>query len=295
MDPTLREISRENTKRPQSIHHEGALLIRGNAENGSFIEATDDIQIDGDVLNSKVRSINGSVIVGGGIKGPTAAVQAGKDIEAKLAHQSSLKAVRNVRLKKMAVEAQITARNTVSIDQEEGLIDGGEVQAGKDIIANTIGGQNRTSTSVRLVNYGQTEAYASLLKREKESEEIARQMESLEKVIQVIRLLGDKVVMLPPDKKQDLALRIKKYNELKVRLNGIESEKKRIKDEKENANELDRAIIAKQTLREGVKVAIDNASLTIQKDFKNVILYRKGIVVIAEFDEYMKMKKYSES
>lgn len=295
MDATLREISRENTKMPQSIHHEGALLIRGNAENGSFIEATDDIQIDGDILNSKVRSINGSVFVKGGIKGPTAVVQAGKDIEARLAHQSSLKAVRNIRLKKMAVEAQINAKNSVAIDQEEGLIDGGDIQAGKDIVANTIGGQNKAGTSVRLVNYGQTEAYAALLKREKETEEISKQIESLEKVIKVIRLLGDKVVMLPPEKKQDLAIQIKKYNELKGRLTGIDAEKQKIRDEKENARELDRAIIAKQTLREGVKVAIDNATLTIQKDFKNVILYRKGIVVIAEFDEYMRKKKYSES
>jgi uncharacterized protein (DUF342 family) len=291
MDPSLREITREMTRIPQSIRHEGALLIRGNAENGSFIEATDDIQVDGDVLNSKVRSINGSVIVKGGIKGPTAVVQAGKDIEASLAHRSTLKAARDIRLTKMAVEAQVTARNTVTVDREEGIIEGGEMTAGMEITANTIGSRNKTETGVRLVNYRQSEQYGSLLRVEKELAGLSGDLESLEKVIKVIRLLGDRVVQLPPEKKQDLALRIKRYNELKEKSDRLKGEKASLSETSGLTDGLDRSIIARKTLHEGVKAAIDNAVLTVQKEYQNVILYRKGIIVIAEFDAFMKKKK----
>lgn len=291
MSPTLREISRDMTKIPQSIKHDGALLIRGNAEDGSFIEATDDIQVDGDILNSRVRSINGSVIVSGGIKGPTAVVQAGKDIEASLAHRSTVKASRDVRLKKMSVDAQVSARQSVTVEREEGLIEGGDVLAGTEIVANTIGNRNKAATSVRLVNFRQSDQYSALRSIESDLAGLAGDLESLEKVIRVIRLLGDRVVQLPQEKKQELAVRIKKYNELKEKSGRLEAEKKKLSEMAAGGSELDRSIIARKTLHEGVKASIDNAVLNVQKDYQNVILYRKGIIVIAEYDEYMKKKK----
>ncbi len=289
--PTLREILKSETQKAQILRHDGALLIRGNAETGSDITATDDIEIDGDVKNARVRSLRGSVTVRGAVSGASAQVQAGGNIQAREVRNSTLKAAGTITVSKRAQDARLSARQSVAVETEEGVIEGGEAVAGRDILANIIGSRSRVQTAVKLVNFKQSELYAFVLRHEQEIGDLRRSMEKLDKTIAVIRLLGEKVILLPPDKKQELALKVRDYNALKERLTRLESEKSRLQGESRTGGDLERTVIARQVLHEGSIVTIDNAQLPIQKDFKRAILYKKGIIIIADYDDFMRRKK----
>ncbi len=69
MASNLLEISGNLSAKREPIQHDGSMLIKGSVENCNLIIARDDIEISGDVINSKVRSVKGSVIVRGSIKG----------------------------------------------------------------------------------------------------------------------------------------------------------------------------------------------------------------------------------
>ncbi len=293
MPSNLLEISGTLTSDSPPIQHEGAVLIKGNVESNCMIVANQDIEIIGDAVGSKIKSLYGSVIVRGGIKGISSTVTAGQNVEAQYVQNANIKAYGNITIMDYADEAHMTAKKSIHIEKGEGRIEGGEIEAGQEIIANEIGSPKKTNTTVKLTNFHQADLYGFLIKYEKEAAELSKQIQQLEKIIEVIKILGARVVTLPLEKKQELAAKVKLYNELIARKSRLEDEKKALYDSEKNNDELDRVIIAKQSIFEGVSVCIDRVSNLIQSKFEKVILYKKGIIIVGNFDEFMKRKKYA--
>jgi hypothetical protein len=276
----------------QTVQYAGPVQIRGNVESGGLIIATGDIEIQGDVMNARVKSSGGSVTVRGVVKGVTTQVYAMQDVNARMVYNATIKSGRDIRVHDIAVDAHLVARNTVQLDKDDGVIEGGEIEAGVDILSGVVGNSHEATTVVKLTNFRQSELYNRLAALQREIMEATRQMSELEKYIEVIRILGNKVISLPPEKKQDLALRVKRYNEFKAKIAELEREAARIQEQNANEDELDRTIIVRKEIHPGVYVYIDRAKLLVQERFKRVILYKKGIIIIGDYDEFMKRKKY---
>lgn len=60
-----------------------------------------------------------------------------------------------------------------------------------------------------------------------------------------------------------------------------------------SSDDLDRVIIAKQSIFGGVTVTIDRSVSLIQESYEKVILYKKGIIIVGNFDEFMNRKKFA--
>ncbi len=280
----------------QPINHPGSLIIYGNVDSGCYIIAGENIEIYGDVIHSKIKSINGNIIVKGGIRGVTTQVNAGKDIETGFVYNSTLKAGHNIKVTEIASDAHLIARNSIYFQVDtgidnQGIIEGGEIEAGVEIAANFIGNSNKITTIVKLTNFKQMDTYTVLIILDREMEDLKKQVDDLEKFIKVIRLLGKSVVSLPMEKKQDLALKVQKYNDLQQHLLALQDEKDQLISKNNETEELDRTIIARGMVFEGVYAYIDKIKLYIQKNYKNIILYKKGIIIIGDFDEFMKKEK----
>jgi uncharacterized protein (DUF342 family) len=290
----LREITGNVTAQMQNIEHDGPLVVSGNIESGSFIVATGDIVIKGEANNAKIKSIKGHIHIENGIKGVSSIVYSGGgNIQTKSVYNATLKAENSVIIREAAIDAHIIAKKSVFIEQGEGLIEGGEVEAGIDIVANTIGNHKKTVTIVKISDFKQRELFFQIMRYDKELEALSKEIENVEKFIEVIKILGKKVVTLPMEKKQDLALKVQKYNELKSKYNEILSKKEELSEASKQENELERTIIAHKNLYEGVNVYMDKAKLVIKGRYSNVILYRRGIIIIGDYDKFMHRKKYA--
>jgi uncharacterized protein (DUF342 family) len=294
MIENLREIAGNVSPEMKNIEHDGPLVVHGNVESGSFIVATGDIIIHGDVENSKIKSIKGHVVIDGGIRGVNSIVYAnGGDVKTRFVYNGTIKSEGDVIIKDNAIDAHIIAKHSLFVFDGEGKIEGGETEAGIDIVANFIGNNTSAATVIKISDFKQRELFAVLSRIDFQIKEISDQMGNLEKFIEVIRLLGNKVITLPLEKKQDLALKVKKYNELKLQLDKFTGEKSKIVVEQKKEDELERAIIVKRTLFSGVYVYMDKAKLPIQHSYANVILYKRGIIIIGDYDKFMYRKKYA--
>lgn len=292
MSSKLLEIS-GNVTSGTPLQHDGPILIKGNVEGGSTIIAEHDIEINGDVNQAKIKSIHGAITVHGGVKGLVTQCIAEKDITTGFVYNACLRSNNNVYIREIAMEAHIIAKNSIYMDQGQGMIEGGELEAGKDIIANVIGNEQKIPTTIRLTNFKQAEIYSKLSRYERESEALKKEIDETEKLIEVIKLLGNKVVMLPLAKKQDLVMKVKKFDTMQAQLAEIEIMKNQLFQARQKQFDLDRAVIIHQIIFNGVSVFIDSAKLIIQENFKKVILYKKGIIIIGDFDDFMRRKKYS--
>jgi len=293
MASNLLEISGNLSSEQQPIQHEGSILIKGNVENCNMVVASDDIEIKGDVINSKVRSIRGSIVVHGRINGENTFVYSAKNIEALSVHLANLKAFHTITLQDSAVSSRIMAKHSVKVEKGRGKIEGGEVEAGMGILANIVGSIESIPTNIKLTNFRQFDIYTLLMQLERELETVTKEINNLQKIIEVIKLLGDRVVQLPMEKKQELALKVRQYNDLNLKKKDIETKKERLIEENDNIDELERVIIIHDTLYPGVTATIDKVSNTIQEEYHNVILYKKGILIIGNFDEFMARKKFA--
>ncbi len=276
------------------IEHDGSLLIKGNVESGSEISATEDIEILGHVHNAKIRSLKGNIVIHSGIQGAQTVIQAIKgNVTAAHIQNATIKAEGDIIITGMIMDAILIAKHSIYAQTREGNIEGGELEAGHDIISYNLGNVNSKTTIIRISDFKQRELYNKMLSIEQEIKILKIDKTKLEKYIQIIKILGNKVVNLPLEKKQDLAQKVQDYQKISKRINELEFINQNLFQPEEEIDELERSVIVRGQLFNGVRVMIDKARLDVQKTYKNIILYKRGIIIVGDYDQFMHRKKYS--
>ncbi len=275
-----------------SIKYDGDLLIKGSILGGSFVVATGDIKVMGRIEASTVKSFNGNIEVEEGILGIEGyTVEADGSITCTYIHSATVRSNSSIKVKDVILDSTVKAKQSVLVEGGEGIIEGGEITAGFEIVANIIGSHNRTPTTVRLVNFRQRELYDLVLKYDRKIRELQVKLDQLNKYIQIIRILGRKVVQLPLEKKRELAQKVQEYNKIKVELTTLNMERERLFSENEEIKKLSRVIIAKEEVFPNVLVVIDNSQLQVKQHYKRVIFYKTGIIIMGDYDQFMLRKR----
>lgn len=288
-----REISGNVNHHMGRIEHDGSLTVHGDVESNSVIIATDDILIMGNVFNAKIKSLKGKIRIEGGVKGLSSIIHAQEDISVKFVYNATLKSENNIIIKDISVDAHLITKKSVFAKDGSGTIEGGELEAGVDIIANNIGSTQGSTTLVKISNFKQRNLMSQILRIDNKIKEIETEISQLSKFIDIIKILGKKVVTLPLAKKQDLALKVKKFQQLTEEVEKIKSQKELLNTESKEIDELERTVIVRNHIHQGVYVYIDESKLLIQHKYKNVILYKRGIIIIGDYDQFMHRKKYA--
>ncbi len=267
----------------------GRLIINGSVLSGSIVRAGGDILIRGKIENGQVESSGGGVYVSGSIIGTETEVRAFGDVKATAVNSAKVRCMGSAYIKDMIFQADLRAKNIVNMDGGDGIIEASYVEAGMEISVKSIGSYRAGmgSTQVVLENYKQKELFEIVMIFQQKIKQKEARFAELAKVIDIIRILGSRVTSLSNEKKHDLALKVKEYNEIKVQLAEIKIEKQKVMRKREHANDVQRSIVAKSEVFSGVEVRIDNAKVNVNQKYDNVIFYKRGIVIIGNYDLYM--------
>ncbi len=268
------------------IKHNGSIVINGSVLGGN-VRATGDIVIEGAIIDGNVNSSAGGITVRQGIEGESSQIEAFGDIRTEYCHGGNVVSKNgSVYIKTLLTNSKVVAKNLVHCDMSEGAIERATVEAGIEIIANRVGNNKHAPTYVTLTNERQQEMFELMLVYEHKLREKKKRLEKLSKVIKIIRLLGEKVVALPPQKKEQLAIQVQEYNKIKNEIIQTNEEKRKVVQKNQELKKYTRAIIIKKTVHPRVQVMIDKLKHSVVHTFEKVIFYKSGIIIMGDLDQY---------
>ncbi|MDR3248890.1 MAG: FapA family protein, partial [Treponema sp.] len=220
-----------------NIDFQGTVIINGDVEDGFFVKAVGNIEVNGTVEKAELIS-EGDIIVTQGITGKgTGLVKAGHSVWAKFIENSSVESGDLVVVSDGIINSHVDAANRVLCQGKRATIVGGRVRAREEINAKTLGSPvsgTETILEVGLDPKQKSELAFLIEKKErvrKEFEELQRNIQTLinikkqrkalpeDKEFALQELMGQRQTMIPDIKKteEDLVAVQEALNNTKVR------------------------------------------------------------------------------
>ena len=268
----------------------GSLVVKGSVLSRSIVEARSQIYISGNVEDSRISSMEGDVEVSGSVVGKDGAVFASGDVRVGLVDSSSIDSNGSVFIQNSSLNGRIRARNSVTVGSAAGRVEGGVVEAGLEIRTGNLGSRQNASTRVFLRNLRQQEIFELYILYERNIREKDKKLSHLAKVIELIRLLGERVVSLPREKKETLATQVKEYKKLKEEITTAHKERERILTENQELSKYNRVVYVENSVYPGVRVEIDKLSLEVKYTYSHVVFYKSGMIIMGDLDKYIHRK-----
>jgi uncharacterized protein (DUF342 family) len=132
-----------------NINFTGSVKIKGAVREGFSVVAAGDIEIKEMVEGAHVES-SGNIVILGGVRGMgKARIVADGTIQLGFVDQASIRSRADVKVKNAILHSDVTAQNSVTVlGGQKSQIAGGKVQAGVEIICQTLGSEMGTKTEV---------------------------------------------------------------------------------------------------------------------------------------------------
>ncbi|AZR74904.1 hypothetical protein BBF96_10925 [Anoxybacter fermentans] len=196
-----------------NIEFIGNVIVKGNVQEGFSIKAGGDIEVMGNVEAANLEA-KGKVIVHKGFKGKQKGlIKAERDVEIGFIENGQVITHGSLIVKGAIMHSTVMASKDVIVEGR-GLIVGGTVQAGNDIVARVIGSHLATPTHIIV---GVDPGIRQQL--EEVEAEIASVKENLDKVtreISLLRKVHHRLSKLPPEK----SVMLRQFNETREHLEG---------------------------------------------------------------------------
>lgn len=201
-------INSNISKQTGNINFTGSVQISGSVKSGLSIFSGGDIKIAG-MVEGALLSSNGSIIIGGGVRGGNKAVLRSKQsIAAAFAEQSVLLAVGNVQLKTACLSCSLKCNNKLFMAPVNSRILGGSIKSKKGLEVFNIGSERGVQTQI---SFGQDYLVGDQIELEE------RELEKLKKKIYTFDHIMMKIEKGEYDKKITLEqIRKEKLKVLKL-------------------------------------------------------------------------------
>lgn len=248
----------------------GSVRISGDVCPGFSVKAGGNIEIQGNIDNAAIEA-EGDVIIKGGCRGSDRAtpIRAGGDVIIKYAEGQKIYAGRDAIVGGELINCRVIAKERVRVKGRKGKIIGGEIHAGKQIIASIMGSDAGTATVIsvafdeKLMNeYSRITKEIKRLKAD--SERVRESMTELYRLQLSGKLSSSKREIL--EKLEDF------QNTLPAELEANELERKNIEARLEELR--DASVIAREKIFPGVKIQFGIVYRTIEEE----IIKRKMIL-----------------
>jgi uncharacterized protein len=244
----------------------GNVVIRGNVHPGFIIKAGGDVKIQGSVESATIEA-NGSIeIIGGLIGRHKGYLQAGVDVKIGFIQDGTVTAENDVIVAQTIMHSSISAGRDVVCRATKGLIVGGTVRAGEQVMTKIIGNMTNTPTTIEVgAKPWLRDEYQKLkLEIKEQSKELQRADVSLNFLDKLIAAQGD----LPPDKQK---MQIRFLNSKLLAEKKIEKVRARIKEIEELLNNFEKARIESSLIMYGgTKLVIGNAVRFIKENYSKM-------------------------
>ncbi len=267
----------------EPIRIDSNLVVTGDVAAGARLEVKGSCRVEGNVAEGARITAGTELVVGGSIIGRKSkpVVLQAESITVAAAEQTWLTASKNVTAEVLRECSARAEGDVVVTGAEEGIV-GGRVEAGGFIRASQVEGLPDQPAVLCVFLQRQKQLFMAATSLARAIEEKTAEVSKLEKVIEVIRLLGEKVVSLPPEKKQELALQSKRYMELKAEIADLERKLARIQDEMEvEIPPMDSCPVRIERIRPALEILIGSSQLKLNARQGATGYYLKGGRVMA--------------
>lgn len=254
-----------------NINFIGNVIIRGSVLSGFQVEAGGEVEIWGVVEGATIKA-GGNIIIRRGVRGNNKAVIISEgDIVAKYIEHSNVEAKNDIKAEAI-MHSNIKCGGKLELSGKKGLLVGGDIKVGKEVIAKVIGSPLATSTEIEVgVSPDLREKFITL---KKEISNIENDLRKAEQVISILNklsgsnmLTGDKAELLEKTK-NTREYYIQKLSELKEEYKVIEG----LLYEK-----VDGKVKCYGVIYPATKITIGEASLIVKEDMNFCIVYKDGM------------------
>lgn len=264
-----------------NIDFDGTVRVKGDVLGGFLVRASADVEVGGAVLGGSIVA-GGHIRVRNGIIGKKgASISCQGNLFASYIENALVESGGTVQVGKGIMHSQIIAEGSVIVEGSKGLIAGGEVRAGRDIRAKTVGAPMGTHTLVEAGISPKLKlrylATLSGLTAVKESLTKARQ------IIDLLQKMKEKTGELPEEKKAML-IRVKRS------VISLEAELKDLLIEEQELlsllqNSVEGRIMIEKIVYPGTRIAIGDQSVTIDEPVQYVVflLNQEGQIEMRPF------------
>ena len=232
-----------------NIDCRGSVRVTGNVKAGYEIKVDGDLEVQGHVEDAMLN-VDGNIAVKGGFFGKSSGyMRAGGDITIKYAEGQKIEAGGDITIGGEVINCDIMAKGNIAFKGAKGKIIGGEIKAGKEIVAAEIGSDAGTVTHLYVafdmeLMQKHAELLAELDRLQSDGERVKEGLYALYK----LELAGK----LPPGKKEVLAKLIKFQEELPGSLTTVEREKDEVEAKLREYD--DSQVVAETMIYAGVTV-----------------------------------------
>lgn len=250
-----------------NIDFVGSVVIRGNVGSGFTIKAEEDIEVYGSVDSSTLVA-NGNIIIKRGVQGRgKCLLKCSGNLNAMFLENCDAEVGTNVIVQQAIMHSRVLAGGQVTLEGRRGLIVGGMIRAGEEVIAHEVGAVLATPTEIEIgLNPHLRKELSQLIKSLTEQEEnLLKTKQAVELLKKTERLTGS----LSPSKKELLA---KLTRAQFVLIQEIEKNKARKLEIEGLITEFQKGrLVVKKVVHPGTKITIGNSSMYVRDEMSAVI------------------------
>lgn len=266
----LYEVAGDVNLSTGNIEFIGTVIVRGDVKDGFKINAGEDIIVNGVVEGAELKC-GGKMTIGGGVSGnDKAKIICPGDANIKYIRNAIVDVGGSLTCAQAIMHCKITVANKVTVAGKKGVIVGGQVIAGREVNAATIGSNFATPTEVIV---GEAVGLRDELQRmEVELKAALENLDKTKKGIQFLKDLATKMGgTLPPDKKELLTKLTRAQFKLMADSKSLAEKKQELekKDQEESEDRHRHAkVMCSGVIHTGVKVTINKATRQISEELK---------------------------
>ncbi len=248
----------------------GTVVVRGDVKEGFKVTAGEDLIVNGVVEGAELKC-NGKLTIGGGVSGnDKAKITCPGDATIKYIRNATVDVGGSLTTAQAIMHSKVTVGNKVTVAGKKGVIVGGQVIAGREVNAASMGSNFATPTEVIV-----GEAVGLRDELQKMEVELKAALENLDKTKKGIQFLKDLSTKmggtLPPDKKELLTKLTRAQFKLMADSKTMAEKKQDLeKKEAESSEERRRhaKVMCMGIIHTGVKITINKASRQISEELK---------------------------
>ncbi|MBP5587473.1 MAG: FapA family protein [Treponema sp.] len=283
VEPVL-ELDAVNIK-TGNIDFLGAVIVKGNVEDGYDVKASGNIEVGGTVGQSHLKSENGDIIVSQGIFGhDVGVIQAGKSLWAKFIQSAKVEVVQFCIVSDSIMNSEVTAMKRIILNGKKAQITGGHLFATEEIAAKNIGSPGGGAETILEVGFD-PRLKQRLGEIQDEQNALMKELEDTDNNIVTLENFKKQRRTLAKEKQDQLDALKKRKDEISVK---SEEYAKEVEQILQRLHELKvfGTVKAFGTVYSGVKIYIRDVVDEVRTDVKSVtFFFENGFVRRGKYEE----------
>jgi len=268
----------------QSIEHEGVLRLSGDVRDGAVITGKAGVHILGSVFGAQIFS-DGDITIQGDIRGEGGTVvKAGKTLTAKNIENAAI--VADTVVCDSIRKSRIHAYNVIEAVTGIGEVHSTQCRAGNRFSANVLGQAGGHETVVEVELADKNRVLRNLFTTEESIRVSTEELDRLQRVVQMVKLMGEKVRELDQAKQQELRAKLQRVVELQGILKSLEEQHLALSGELEAQTVSDNSYpveVRGKAIR-GVIIKIDGAMFELTESFSTGAgFYKRKRILVKVF------------